>query len=229
MHRFRAMALLAGLLLVAGTARAHYPWFVPTKDPTKIDLYFEEGPRPGDGEYLPSFLKGKFWLRTPGQEPTPIKFEEVNKGGQRFLTFTTEAKPPRALEGYCKYGVYKGNLLFYYFKHLDAQAAKNLKPLARAEQLDYDLVPSWADGSLEVQLLWKGKPKGNQAVAVIGPKFREQIRSDDSGIVRFKPPASGLYTLRTSFVDAEPAGKDDGNDYKGLRQTATLTINLPVE
>lgn len=228
MHRLLTTAALVTLALAAGLAHAHYPYIVPAKEAGKLNLYFEDAPRAGTGEYLDPFLKGKYWLRSPASDKqVMLKPEDVKKDKQRWFTFTADASTPRAVDAYCKWGVYKGNLLYYYVKHIDAGSAKEIAALAKSSNLEYDLVPAWKDGSLEVQLLWKGKPKAGQVVTVMGPKFREQLKSDENGVITIKPPAKGIYSMRTAFIEPEPAGKEGGEEYKGLRQTGTLTIQLP--
>jgi hypothetical protein len=225
-----ALALVVGLF--ASAAEAHYPFFAidPTAgDKGTVNLYFEEAAKPGTGEYLDPFLKdGSYWIRTPDGVPTPLKMQEVLKGANRWMAVALETARPRSIEGYCKWGVYRGNLLHYYTKHIDAATPEQMKALSRSEKLKFDLVPQVAGDTVEVQVLWQGKPKTGQDVTIFGPGLRVTEKSDAEGMVRFKPAKPGLYAMRTAFVEPDIAGKDNNQDYKGVRQTATMTLNLPL-
>ncbi|GIW81575.1 MAG: hypothetical protein KatS3mg105_3382 [Gemmatales bacterium] len=220
-------------LSVATSASAHYPWFVIVSKGGKqgtLRLYFEEGPRPGPGEFLDPFFKGKCWLRTPSGESQIIRLNDEKQGKQRWASANVDTPKPRAVECFAKWGVYKGKLLFYYAKLIDVETTNDLVKIGQAQNLAFDLVPRMKDNMVEVAVLWKGKPKAGVPVTVAGPGFRRtRLTANDQGIVRFEPAGKGLYTVMSMFIEPDPAGEDDGKKYQGLRQTATLTINLPVK
>lgn len=226
-------AVIVTALLVPAVVLGHYPWFLPDPEQAPkgtVRFVFEDGLAAGTGEYLGPFIKNAtYWLRTTDKkEPTPVSFEEVKKGGKQWLAFPVKTAPGRAIDCYCKWGVYQGKLLHYYARHLDVTSPKELDALARAEKLRFDLVPRVNAGALEIQVLWDGKPSAGKSVLVAGPQQRVTLTSDAQGLVRFTPSKAGLYALRTQFIEPEPSGTEDGQGYKGLRQTATLTINWPI-
>lgn len=228
MHRHRSFAACVVLFLGAADVLAHYPWYaLDPKDGKhgRVHFYFEEGPRPGDGQYLDPFLKkAAFAIRTGKGDPMPVKMVETKDKGNRWLTLPLEVGRPRGIECTVEWGVYKGQLLFYYAKFLDVAAADQLESLTRTGHLPFDLVPR-ADGKeVEVLALWQGKPKSGLKVLVGGPGFFASPTTDAAGKIRFEPGKAGAYRLRTQFVEAEPAGKVDGMAYKGIRRTVTLTL-----
>jgi len=62
-----------------------------------------------------------------------------------------------------------------------------------------------------------------------GPeKFRQNIKTDGKGCVRFTPVTSGRYTLRTSVEEPTP-GREGDQDYALIRHNCTLIMQLPLE
>jgi hypothetical protein len=226
-------SVFAAVICFPALAFAHYPWFLkgqPADKPGTVTMIFEEGPAPGNGEYLDPFIKSAtYWLRTTEKNaPTPLEFKPHDKDGKRWLTFSPDAVPAHGIEGYCKWGVYQGKLLHYYVRYLNVTSPEHLAALARAEKLQFDLVPRIEQNEIVVQVLWEGKPAAEKPVYITGPQFRRTATADAQGLIRFQPEKAGLYTLRSQFVQPEPEGTDDGTAYKGMRQTVTLTLNLPV-
>lgn len=231
MIRLLGSAILA--VLLPAVALAHYPYYLEDKSQPgagNIMFVFEEGPAPGDGQYLDPFVKnGTFWLRTPGKkDATTLKFKDVTKDGKRWLALSTGVDSSRAIDCHCKWGVYQGKLLHYYARHLHVTSADHLAGLARAEKLRFELVPRLDKGAVEIQVLWDGKPDAGRSVLIAGPQFRTTAKSDAKGLVRFEPKKAGLYTMRTQFIDAKPEGTDGGKKYSGVRHTTTLSIDLPI-
>ncbi len=111
----RAHRFIAGLALLLGLVpflRGHYLWLgVDRKAGEKdtVNLYFEEGPRAGNGRYLDPFVKrGKTWIRTPAApKPTELKMSEVKTTGKRWLRSELSTESPRALSSFCTFGVYR--------------------------------------------------------------------------------------------------------------------------
>jgi hypothetical protein len=231
MFRFSPVIILT-VLLAPSLVFGHYPWFTrnPSAEKDTVQFVFEEGLAAHDGQYLDPFIKdATYWLRTPGKkEPASMKFEEIKKDGKRWLTFSPAAAAPRAIDCYCKWGVYQGKLLHYYARHLDVASTDDLAALARAEKLDFDLVPRVNRDMIEIQVIWQGKPGAGNSVLIFGPQFKTTLIADANGIVRFQPGKGGLYALRTQFIEPDIAGTDKGTTYKGVRQTATLTMTLPI-
>ena len=237
MIRIQCAALVGSLLFAMETASAHYLWLTldgKAGENGTVNLYFEEGPRPGDGGYLDPFVRsGKTWIRAPVRDkPALLKLSEVKKPGQRWMSGELPAAGPRSIDSYGKFGVYRYGgtdvLLHYYARYLDVTSADQLRSLGRARQLALDIVAQWVDRELKAQVLWKGKPAAGRSVTVRGPGVKQNLRTDDKGMIRFKPEERGQYTLRTNVEEPDRKGTDDGKKYDLTRHHATLTIKLPI-
>lgn len=232
-----AISCLLNLTLLSGIAPAHYLWL--TVDPKSGDhgtavLVFEGGPSPGDGFYLDPFIsRGTTWIRTAeNNSPTVLKLDEQKKGELRWLSAELPAAGPRALDSYGQWGVYKYGdtdvLLHYHAKFLDVNSAAQLELLGRSKSLKLDIVPQPLKDSLQVQVLWDGKPAANRPMAVRGAGgLKENLKTDEKGVVSFTPDKPGRYTLHTS-VDLDQDGSFEGKDYQLIRHHGTLVLNLPL-
>jgi hypothetical protein len=235
-HSFIAFLFIA----FAGSysASAHYLWVTidgATTERGSTKIYFEESPAVGDGHYLDHFASSaKTWVRTVENiKPKELRTNDKRGPDTRWLEAEIPQAAPRGIECYGKFGVYQyGNtdvLLHYYARHLDVSTHEDLHELARAEQLDLDIVPHDDGSEMEITVLWRGKPAGHRLVYIRGPaNYRENLKTDETGSARFRIRGPGLYTLRTSVEEAI-AGRDEGNDYSLIRHNATLIIALPLE
>lgn len=230
-----SLFLLFGIL--SSPAWSHYLWVSldsKSGEHGTVNVYYEGGPGPGDGQYLDPFVqRGKTWIRVPGADgPAELKMKETKSPGKRWLSAPLTASGPRSIESYGKWGVYRYGktdvLLHYYAKHLDVGSQEDLIKLGRAKQLHLDVVPQRVDDGAGFQVLWKGKPAAGRPVAVRGPGgFNAKLTTDKHGSVQFKPGGKGRYTLRTS-VEQKETGTDDGKDFQLIRHHGTVLVNLPV-
>lgn len=233
------LACLIGLGCLISTASAHYLWVAvdaKTGSHGTANIYFEEGPAPGDGHYLDPFVqRGKTWTRTvESPKPKLLKMSETKKPGKRWLSAELPVAGPRSIDSYGKYGVYRYGKtdvqLHYYSRHLDVRNHEDLHALARAEQMEVDIVPHETEDGLELTVLWKGKPAANRPIYIRGPKkFRLNTKTDDKGTVRFPTKDAGQYLLR-SYVEENKGGTDphDGKEYQLIRRHAMMTLRLPI-
>tara|TARA_R110002072_G_scaffold303140_1_gene495574 strand:+ start:50097 stop:50906 length:810 start_codon:yes stop_codon:yes gene_type:complete len=230
-----SLFLLFGVL--SSSAWSHYLWVVLDKKSGEhgtVNVYYEGGPAPGDGQYLDRFIRsGKTWIRTlAAGRPAELKMQEAKSPGKRWLSASLTSDGPRSIDSYGKFGVYRYGktdvLLHYYARHFDVSSLDELMKLGRAEQLHLDIVPQLIDDGLGFQVLWKGKPVAGRPVAVRGPGgFNANLTTDEKGHVHFELKGQGRYTLRTS-VEQKETGTDDGEEFQLVRHHGTALINLPV-
>lgn len=231
-----SLFLLVGIL--SSSAWSHYLWVGLDKKSGEhgtVNVYYEGGPGPGDGQYLDRFIKsGKTWIRTLDADgPVALKTKETKSPGKRWLSAPLTSGGPRSIESYGKFGVYRYGktdvLLHYYAKHFDVSSMDELMQLGRAQQLHLDIVPQLVDDGVDFQILWKGKPAAGRPVAVRGPSgFNAKLTTDEKGRVHFEPTGKGRYTLRTS-VEQKETGTDNGEEFQLIRHHGTALINLPVQ
>ncbi|MDA0834065.1 MAG: DUF4198 domain-containing protein [Planctomycetota bacterium] len=238
---FRTLGIVVASLAIVGfssSAFAHYLWVAidsKTGDYGTANIYFEEGPSPGDGHYLDPIAKtGKLWIRTADHpEPKEIETHETTAPKQRWLSAELADAGPRSIDTYGKFGVYaygKTNvLLHYYARCLDVETHEDLHDLARAEHLDLDIIPHDHGDEMQLKVIWKGEPAANRPMRIIGPKkFRADLTTDDNGKVRFDITEPGTYLFRTS-VELDETGTDGDDEYVLIRHHATMKITLPLK
>ncbi|MFT5524383.1 MAG: hypothetical protein ACI9HK_002336, partial [Pirellulaceae bacterium] len=217
--------LLAAAVTILGmisVASAHYLWVgIDSRggDHGIANIYFEEGPAPGDGSYLDPFVAaGKTWIRTVAEPQAKLlDVKEINEVKKRWLQAQLTAEAPRSIDSYGKFGVYRYGqtdvLLHYYARNLNVTTHEDLHELSRSEQLDLDIVPHDHGKDIQLTVLWKGEPAVDRMMYIRGPKgFRKNVKTNDKGQVEFPIENPGQFLFRT-FVEVHTPGKDDGKDY----------------
>jgi hypothetical protein len=237
----RALTTVSTWLIVlaafASQAGAHYLWVTidsKSGEHGTTNIYFEGGPGAGDGQYLDPFVeRGTTWIRTLGEsKPTELKVQDTKQGDKRWLSGALTAAGPRSIDSYGKWGVYRYGktdvLLHYHARNLDVEDHDDLHELGRAEQMKLDIVPHDDGAEVQLRVLWQGKPALGRPMAIRGPGgFKQSLKTDESGYVRFEPKAKGRYTFHTT-VEEKQEGTDDGKDYQLIRHHGTLIMNLPL-
>lgn len=228
---------IGSLLLIVAVARAHYPWLTVDgkgREKGTINLYFEEGPRAGDGRYLDPFLeRGTTWIRT-AKEPKPVKIslKDTKEKNRRWLSTGATVDRPRSVEHYVPWGVYRYGkidvLLHYQAKHIEANKSEDLEKLARAEHIHLDIVPKQTAGGIEITLLWKGKPVAKRPLDIRGPGGRKVKRTDAQGKAIIPITARVRYFVKT-FIELDEGGTFNGKKYQKVRHHCTLGIRPPIK
>ncbi len=150
--RILPLLLLGLLICTSSPAFSHYLWTTIDHDSGELgitNLYFEDTPKPGIGEYLQPFVDGsQTWVRTLTPESrVPIQLVEVHDQGNKWLSATLSQSGPRTVETYSKWGVYRfpdtgiDTLLHYYAKHLDVHSSVDLQTLGTSKEFLLDIVP----------------------------------------------------------------------------------------
>lgn len=226
------------VLALPSTVFAHYLWVSvdSSRDSDSADIFFEEGPRPGDGYYLDPFVKGgNTWVRTVEKiDPQKVPTTEKKEGKNRWLRAELSHPAPRSVESQGTFGVYRYGqtdvLLHYYAKYLDVDKHEDLHELSRAKHLKLDIVPHDDQDEVQLSVYWQGQPADGRQFYIRGPQgFRQNTKTDSSGKVTFKPSGGGQYTFRTYVELPDESGKFDGKDYQKVRHHATLTMMLPLK
>ena len=234
-HSTCGIATIFVLGVLTSPLAAHYLWVTAdakTGEHGTVNVYFEGGPSPGDGQYLDPFVNdGTTWIRTiESPKPQKLVVSDTKVKKQRWLSGELTAKGPRSIDSYGKWGVYRYGktdvLLHYYARLLDVDGDEALNKLARAEQMNLDIVPQAKGETIEVSVLWKGKPVVDRPVYVRGPKSLNQtLKTDENGKVSFKRSGAGRYTLR-SLTEEKESGTDNKKDYTLIRHNGTIIFTL---
>ena len=126
----------------------------------------------------------------------------------------------------CPYGVFnRGDLamfLDYSGKYVRySSGALSRKP---ADDLSLDLIPSFENGQLKVNVYFKGMPLAGAEVSLIRIDASScETNSDDTGEAVLTPPVR--YLVRAKHVLAEP-GEFDGKKYTEKRYYCTMVLDL---
>jgi len=218
---------------VTSAAQAHYPWLKSDRDTGEqgaVLFHFEHAPKAGDGRYLDPFVKrGKTWLNVPGGKPEEIALEETQDGKLRWLQSELNALPPRAVDSYAPWGVYRYGktdvMLHYYARNIDADRAEAIARLSGSKQLKLQLQPRLRDGKLSVRVTWDGEALANQKVHLRSPNISRSYKTGSDGVVEIAVTRGGEYALRTKLVEDKP-GQFDGSDYAETHHHSTLVMRL---
>ena len=231
-----ALGLFATLVAGAAPAAAHFVWITTLRaegDGLAAHVWFSETAEPGSARLIAKIAHTEAWSRTPASsEREKLALKPISDDAGGALVGLVGAKPPLAVEAVCRYGVFsrgdRALLLNYYARHLEVRTAAELAALARADQLDLDIVPQLDGDQAKLSVLWKGKPAVGAEVVVHLPGGGEQeLKTDDKGLVAFDATRAGAYAIRAKFVEPDSAGEHNGNAYAEAWHITTLTLVFP--
>ena len=237
-HALRTVCLTALVLLPISSACAHYLWVTITPKGGMhgtVNIYFEGGPGPGDGQYLDPFIKrGTTWIRTIDAPKTAVlKVEETKSPGKRWLSAKIPAAAPRVIDSFAMWGVYTYGktevLLHYYAKNAQVSSEAELNKIGRSDKLAFDVAPTLKGQNVSCEVTWNGKPAPNCKVSVRGPGgFRTSMKTDAKGKLSFAAEKKGRYTVHATLDEADKSGTQDGKKYDIKRHHSTLIMMLPL-
>lgn len=150
-----------------------------------------------------------------------------------YLQAEIPAQGACSVEASCLYGVFsRGDapfLLNYYAKHVRAESSAELSRLARASELPLDIVPTWDQRGLQLQILWQDKPVASAELHSVDPHANENTStSDQDGYVSLRVDGPGLYGVRANYIEKGRSGEHEGKAYGEVRHYCTLTLQLPL-
>lgn len=233
----KGMLMLAVVLFYALLAvlpvQAHNLWLIGDadgKDSGLVHLYFEHHIGPGDGAYNgPIVERGKTWLRRPDKEDQPVELKEVTEGETKYLAGSTgPVSGSYALDHTSLYGIYAGRLDFFHGRYIKADAKEDIEKLAESPYVPVQLVPSWTDKGLVLQLRYFSTPWAKTPLWIMQPgkKEEKELQTDVKGEVLIGKLEPGIYYFNTRIVEDQPAGAFENQAYKGLMHGSTLTLKL---
>ncbi len=235
-HRTWTIALIVGCTWLAAAAccQAHFLWadVEQRSDGTpEARFYFGELPRPGEVELLDKITQTKAWSRGADGRTADLKLTRSTAADQAALVAPLESVRLASVEATCDYGLHERGtavlLLQYYAKHLLGDWPHQDK-LTRADKLQLDIVPDWSSGTLDLQVLFAGKPDPEREVIVIDPSGKQhELKTDDEGRVAMTIHNGGPYAVRAAHVEAERGGKLAGKEYSQTWHYCTLTLDVP--
>lgn len=232
-----AWVALALAMAFAAQTSAHFPWVVVEKaggendgGAGKVNVWFSELAEPDSAELIDRITKMEVWTRSAKTEKQAVQVaKKLLDGGGGALVGTVPAGVSAA-SGHITYGVLDrgGNrfLLEYHAKCLHAAAA-DFKAIARDEALLFDIVPQTAGKSINLTVLFGGKPATGAEVVILDPIGGEtKATTDEAGQTSLAVSKSGLYSIRAKWVVKE-AGKLGDQEYPQVNHYCTLALRVP--
>jgi Protein of unknown function (DUF3386) len=232
-RRFAIRAAQAGLLLLLGTSivRAHYLFvriLPPAEGGRAAEVYFSEKADAGDPRFIDKVAPTKLWVQA---EPGSFRPVEVIKGADRLRAHVPVAGSV-AVIGELDYGVLarpaQTPFLLRHYPKAVAGKPDELNGLRRREETQLEIMPQFASDHVLLTALRDGEPLAGAKIQTVDVNLvGDELTADAQGQVKYAPPATGLYSVYTQFVDKTP-GNHDGHAYDEVREFATLAFNWPL-
>jgi hypothetical protein len=225
--------LICLLTLGAAAAQAHFVWIdlapVGGGQP-QARLYFGEQPEPGEPHLIGKIAHTKAWARGAQGDPVELKVGAPDSE-TGVLPLAGASPPPASLEAICDYGVYQrgpaGLLLQFYAKRLGGDWAGQSGKLARADRLPLDIVPRVAEGKLNLEVLYQGRPSAASEVIVISPAGKDkELKTDAEGKVSVAAAETGRYAVRAAHIETDKPGTRGDKKYAQTWHYCTLLVDV---
>ena len=228
MPRFAASMCFAGLLGLASTAQAHFPWLVlsPDERPAEVKLYFGEEAGPDDPDLLDNIAASQVYTVNGRGEPTPITFI---KGEWALEAAVPEGQASSTVVLKLDYGVVsrgeKPFLLKYCAKAYPSVLPGSWRAVANNDLLPFEITPRIAAYGVAFAVTSQGQPLKDMQVVVVGPGIEEQIEgeTDEAGEFKCVLPEAGQFSIRARMIETMP-GEFEGRAYNDIRHYTTLTL-----
>jgi N-acetylneuraminic acid mutarotase len=212
---------------MASPAWAHFAWLVISPNGKQVEIYFSESATENDPDLLDYVAQSKLW-RVAGDQTTPLEVKQTDEAVSSALDGAESAKSLIVL----RHGlgvVERGGatfLLNYYAKTGPGIESGVWENVASQKVVDLDIVPKQVGQKVQLNVVWKGKPRQGAEVVVSGPGIDDSTQtSDGSGVVTFTPGDSGLYSIRARHIEKQ-SGEVDGKKYDSVRHYATLALPI---
>jgi Domain of unknown function (DUF4198)/Kelch motif len=233
MLSLRSTGLVAAIVLTASAfAQAHFLWIAPDPSPheSQVHVYFSETPEADDPSLL-SRLDG-LKLREISIDGKSHDLKTVI-GKQSIVAIPVASAPPQSFSLNHTYGLFgrggEPSLLVYNSRMYPASAHNQWRAPAADQQLPLELVPTFADGKLAVQVLWRGKPLADAEMKGEAAGQRKiDGKTDAAGSFTIAASEPGIYAFRAKYIEPV-AGTHGGKKYANVRHYSTLVVTYTAE
>jgi hypothetical protein len=233
------VAVMLYMVLTVLPVQAHNLWIVGDADGKgtgQVHIYFEHHLGPGKGGYNgPIVKRGKTWLKKLAGEAQSIEIKEVTVDEGTYVAGSTgTVSGSYALDHTSLYGLYHGRLDFFHGRYIKADTKEDLEKLAESSDVPVQIIPSWTDKGLVLQIKYFALPWPRTSLWMMLPeekgedgKMKEkEMQTDGKGEVLIGKLKPGTYYFSTRIVEKDPAGAFENQAYKGLMHGSTLTLKL---
>jgi uncharacterized GH25 family protein len=214
----RCLLALAGLIVAASAAQAHFIYVVPEANGTSAKVVFSDSLEPDENVPIDRIANTKLFCRDASGKATPLTM----KKGDNAYTITFPAGDSQIIGGTCTYGVFqrgdaKPSLLVYHPKLIVGPVTAS----KAWDKLPLEIVPT---GPGQFVFLKDGKPVADADINARLPGDKtEKLKTDVKGEFKLHTSATGLYGLWARFIEPK-AGEQDGKKYEQTTHYATLVF-----
>ena len=226
LNKFVFLALVLGFLMPR--AEAHFPWLIVNED-GKAALFFGESIAERSYKLPPTIAKAKInaWAKA---KRSNVKTTTVESDEFIGLVSVEKVGDVRSLSTNVTYGIYNGNRLNYFARHLTGLRKKVGKPQAKAK-LSAQVVDT--DEGVDVYVYELGKPMEGIEVHLYCSEGHEEGtgKTDASGKISFtdKEVEDGLNGIMFGHTVKGDAGELNGEKFESTMYYFTLTFNDPED
>lgn len=221
-----SVSIMLGILSVAQTATAHFPWLA-LDDQGHAILFFSESPLQRDYHLPASVVDAQVeLLPEESTDYQKLDLPVLEKEGFAGRRGEQPVAAGSILRSSFQYGVYHGTLLKYYAYHLppvgSPAAAKALpKPLDL-----YATVERTKTG-MQLTVYWQGKPLPDASATIIDAEGQQmEEKTDRAGRASFSTGAAGLTGFVIGHTVKDVKGELDDQTYTSESHYCTVSTNF---
>ncbi|QDU38590.1 N-acetylneuraminate epimerase precursor [Maioricimonas rarisocia] len=218
--------LMAGGLMSPTVAEAHFLWVLPTES-DNVDVCFGEVAEPDDPDLLKYIAQAKLWHVGENGAAHALSLKPADDVLRGSLP---EGSTGGLIVAAHDFGVLErgdDTFLLRYFAATGPQlGSKVWSKIDTTKWATLRLIPSVADGKVQVRATWNGKPIADAEVTVDGPGVTDlELTTDAAGDAQFAAGKPGTYSIRVRHIQEE-SGSVDGKEYEEVRSYSTLAIEI---
>jgi hypothetical protein len=211
------------------TAQAHFlfVYITPVAEAGRAaEVYFSATATAGDSKYIDKIANTRLWMQSTPGEFVPLTIQATDDR----LRASLAAEGPVSVIGVWNYGVLereKAFLLRHYPKAVSGPA-ESLNRMKRNEKIPLEIMPTFADGEMQLVVLRDGKPIPHVQFETVDLDLDgETFKADAQGRVTWRPSAPGRYCVYTHVVLSE-SGEHEEESFEEIREFATLSFDWPL-
>jgi hypothetical protein len=199
----------------------------PAEAGRAAEVYFSEYATAGDPRFIDKVATAEFTIQTAAGQSRPLPMRRLSDRLRGHVPVSGAMQVAGALD----YGALDRPgaptfLLRHYSKAVAGSSDEVNAFTPTGTPLE--LLASFQPDQIVLTALHNGQPLADTQIDTVDADLAgEQLKTDDSGKVTFKPSGTGTYCIYVGHTLPTP-GEHRGKAYKEIRQFATLTFSWPL-